>query len=53
MVHETILFFHFVTDEDGDLKLKQTEGFHDTITYQKISKAIAEAKAAEPGSIAA
>ena len=42
---EAIYIDHFVTDDDGNLKLKQVDEFTDSKVYSGIHKALAEANA--------
>ena len=42
---EAIYISHFVTDNDGSLKLKQIEEFTDSKVYSGVHQALAEAKA--------
>ena len=42
---ETIYITHFVTDDDGSLKVKQMDEFTDSKAYSVVHKALAEAKA--------
>ena len=42
---EAIYITHFVTDDDGSLKIKQIDEFTDSNVYQGIHKALAEANA--------
>lgn len=47
MNRESISIIHFVTDEDGSLKIKQIEEFIDTKTYFDFLQAVQAAKAAK------
>ena len=42
---EAIYIAHIVTDDDGSLKVKQLDEFHDSNVYPGVHKALAEAKA--------
>ena len=42
---EAIYIAHFITDEDGSLKLKHVDEFTDSKVYSGLHKALAEAKA--------
>ena len=44
---EAIYISHFVTDDDGSLKLKQIEEFTDSKVYSGIHKSLAEASASK------
>jgi hypothetical protein len=45
-IHEMILIIHIVTDEDGTLKIKKFETFHDPNVYLELRQATAKAAAA-------
>ena len=45
--YEAIYTTHFVTDDDGSLKIKQVDEFTDSEVYSSVHKALAEAKAAK------
>ena len=42
---EALYIVHFVTDDDGSLKIKQIDEFKDSKVYPGVHKALAEAKA--------
>ena len=42
---EAIYIVHFVTDDDGSLKVKQVDEFNDSKLYPAFHKALAEASA--------
>ena len=42
---EVVYIVHFVTDDDGSLKVKQVDEFTDSKVYSGIHKALAEANA--------
>ena len=42
---ERVYIVHFVTDDDGNLKVKQIDEFTDSKVYPGVLKALAEAKA--------
>ena len=42
---EAIFISHFVTDDDGSLKLKRIDEFTDSQVYAGVHKALAEANA--------
>ena len=46
MVHESLFIVTIVTDDDGSLKIKQLEDFHDSKVYVELSKSMGEAIAA-------
>ena len=42
---EAIYIVHFVTDDDGSLKIKQIDEFNDSKVYSDLGKTFAEVKA--------
>ena len=42
---EAVYIVHYVTDDDGSLKIKQIDEFTDSKVYPGVHKALAEAKA--------
>jgi len=45
MIRESIFIAHIVTDEDGNLKIKQIEEFTDSKSLLDFMQAVAAAKA--------
>ena len=43
--YEAVFITHFVTDDDGSLKIKHSEEFTDSKVYADIQQALAVAKA--------
>ena len=43
--YEAIYITHFITDDDGSLKIKQIDEFMDSEVCSRVYKALAEAKA--------
>ena len=41
---EAVYIVHYVTDDDGSLKIKQIDEFTDSKVYPGVHKALAEAK---------
>ena len=42
---EAVYIVHYVTDDDGSLKIKQIDEFMDSEVCSRVYKALAEAKA--------
>jgi len=45
-IHESLFIVHFVTDEDGCLKIKVIEDFRDSKVFLELSKSMGAAIAA-------
>ena len=43
--YEAMTIVHFVTDDDGSLKIKQADEFADSKAYSDVHQALAVAKA--------